>query len=200
MWEDVLSYVAIGFAAQMIDGALGMAYGVTSTSAMLAIGIPPATASACVHAAETFTTAASGASHWRLGNVDKNLVWRLAIPGMIGGALGAYLLGSVLDGNAIKPYVFAYLLILGIFILFKAFRKRVSDAPPPSQVAPLGSTRAMPLAPSACPSSSSPSPSLACSSLPSALNFGPSSPASSLAEFSLHRSRLTPPSTFRRRC
>lgn len=138
MWEDLLSFVAIGFAAQMIDGALGMAYGVSSTSAMLAMGVPPATASACVHAAETFTTAASGASHWRLGNVDKDLVWRLAIPGMIGGGIGAYLLGSVLDGEMIKPYVNAYLLILGVFILTKAFRNRPSEAPPPSQVAPLG--------------------------------------------------------------
>ena len=81
MWEDLLLFVAVGFAAQMVDGAIGMAYGVTSTSVLLSLGIPPATASACVHAAETFTTAVSGASHWKLGNVDRKLLLRLAVPG-----------------------------------------------------------------------------------------------------------------------
>ena len=88
MSEDFLLFVAVGFAAQMVDGAIGMAYGVASSTVLMSMGIPPATASACVHAAETFTTAASGASHWRLGNIDKKLVWRLAIPGMIGRSHG----------------------------------------------------------------------------------------------------------------
>ena len=68
----------------MIDDAIGMAYGVTASSVLLGLGVPPATASACVHAAETFTTGASGVAHWRFGNVDRKLLVRLAIPGMIG--------------------------------------------------------------------------------------------------------------------
>ena len=94
MWDDILLYVAVGFAAQMIDGAIGMAYGVTASSVLLSAGVPPATASACVHAAEVFTTGASGYAHWRLGNVDRQLVMRLVLPGMIGGAIGAYALAS----------------------------------------------------------------------------------------------------------
>ena len=81
MWEDFLLYVAVGFAAQMVDGAIGMAYGVISTSVLLSLGIPPATASACVHAAETFTTAASGAAHWQFGNVDRKLLRAARRPG-----------------------------------------------------------------------------------------------------------------------
>ncbi len=95
MTEDLLFYVLVGFIAQMVDGAIGMAYGVTSTSVMLSFGVPPATASACVHAAETFTTGASGLAHWMFGNVDKRLIWRLAIPGAIGGAIGAYVLTNI---------------------------------------------------------------------------------------------------------
>jgi uncharacterized protein len=138
MWEDLLLYIAVGFVAQMVDGAIGMAYGVTSTSALLSFGVHPATASACVHAAETFTTAVSGASHWKLGNVDWKLVRRLAIPGAIGGGLGAYVLSNI-DGNAIKPYIAGYLLIMGLVILWKALRPappRTTD--PPRHVSMLG--------------------------------------------------------------
>jgi uncharacterized membrane protein YfcA len=100
MWEDLLLFVAVGFAAQLVDGAIGMAYGVISSSVMLSLGVPPATTSACVHAAETFTTAVSGASHWKFGNVDRKLLLRLALPGAIGGGIGAYLLTN-LDGDKI---------------------------------------------------------------------------------------------------
>ena len=138
MSEDILLYMAVGFLAQMIYGAIGMAYGVTSTSVLLSFGVPPATASACVHAAETFTTGASGLAHWKLGNVDKRLIWRLAVPGMIGGALGAYLLTS-LDGDALKPYISSYLLLVGLFIIYKAVHKTHSFVDdPPKNVAPLG--------------------------------------------------------------
>ena len=137
MWEDFLLYVAVGLVAQMVDGAIGMAYGITSSSVLLSFGIPPATASACVHAAETFTTGASGIAHWKLGNIDKKLVVRLAIPGMIGGALGAYVLSNI-DGAKIKPYVAAYLLIMGLFILYQALRKAVAEREPPTNVVPLG--------------------------------------------------------------
>ncbi|HKA99849.1 MAG TPA: sulfite exporter TauE/SafE family protein [Methyloceanibacter sp.] len=137
MWDDLLLYVIIGFVAQMIDGAIGMAYGVTASSVLLSLGLPPATASACVHAAETFTTGASGLAHWRFGNVDKKLLLRLAIPGMIGGAIGAYLL-TELPGEALKPYISAYLLVLGGFIVWKALEVRPLKVPEPRAVAPLG--------------------------------------------------------------
>jgi len=137
MWEDVLLFIAVGFAAQMVDGAIGMAYGVTSSSVLLSLGVPPATTSACVHAAETFTTAVSGVSHWKFGNVDRKLLVRLAVPGMIGGALGAYVLTNV-DGDAIKPFISAYLLLIGVLIVWKAVTARVVEGAEPSRVAPLG--------------------------------------------------------------
>src|SRR5262245_35063242 len=139
MWEDVLLYVIIGFVAQMIDGAIGMAYGVTASSVLLGLGVPPATASACVHAAETFTTGASGVAHWRFKNIDKGLVVRLAVPGMIGGAIGAFVLSN-LPGEAMRPYVSGYLLLLGLVILWKAIRTKPIGALPQSGVAPLGFT------------------------------------------------------------
>lgn len=136
--DDILLYVVIGFAAQMIDGAIGMAYGVTSTTVLLSFGVPPATASACVHAAETFTTGASGFAHWKVGNVDRRLIWRIAVPGMIGGALGAYLLAG-LPGDALRPFISGYLLLLGLFIIWKALhRKRTFVDEPPDHLAPLG--------------------------------------------------------------
>jgi len=118
-------FVVVGFMAQIIDGALGMAYGVTSTSFLLSLGIPsitPAIASASVHASEICTTAVSGLSHLRFGNVDKDLLMRLLIPGVIGGVLGAYILSAV-SGETIKPFVALYLLIMGLWILIKAIRK-----------------------------------------------------------------------------
>ena len=138
MTEDFYLYVLVGFAAQMVDGAIGMAYGITSTSVLLSLGLPPATASACVHAAETFTTAASGLSHWKLGNVDRQLIWRLAVPGIIGGVIGAYVLSNV-PGEVFKPYISAYLLLLGLFIIYKAVHRKPSFVDvPPNNVAPLG--------------------------------------------------------------
>jgi uncharacterized protein len=138
MWEDIILYVAVGFVAQMIDGAIGMAYGITSSTVLLSMGVPPVTASACVHAAETFTTGASGIAHWKFGNIDKRLVWRLAIPGMIGGAIGAYALSN-LPGDALKPYIGGYLFLLGLYIVWKAVgTKAVSDGVELRAVAPLG--------------------------------------------------------------
>ncbi len=107
----------------MIDGALGMAYGVSSNTFLLSLGIPPAAASASVHMAEVVTTGISGFSHWRLGNVNWNLVKRLLLPGVIGGVTGAYLL-TTFDGNIIKPYISAYLLVMGIVIIIKAFNMK----------------------------------------------------------------------------
>jgi uncharacterized membrane protein YfcA len=116
---SILIYVLVGFVAQMIDGALGMAYGVSSNTFLLSLGIPPAAASASVHMAEVVTTGISGFSHWKLGNVDWKLVKRLLIPGVLGGMAGAYILTS-LDGDIIKPYIAAYLLFMGGLIIYKA--------------------------------------------------------------------------------
>lgn len=116
----IFLYIFVGFTAQMIDGALGMAYGVSSNTFLLSLGIPPAAASASVHMAEVVTTGISGVSHWRLGNVDWKLIRRLLIPGVIGGAAGAYVLTSI-DGNIIKPYIAIYLLVMGGVIVYKAY-------------------------------------------------------------------------------
>lgn len=112
MLGDFVLFVAVGFAAQLVDGAIGMAYGLTGTTVMLSFGIPPATASASVHAAEVFTTGISGFSHWRFGNVNWTFVWRLALPGMVGGAIGAYLLTTI-PGDRIAPFMNGYLLVMG---------------------------------------------------------------------------------------
>ena len=121
---DFMLFVLIGLCAQLVDGALGMAYGLVSSSILLAMGLPPAAVSASVHAAEVFTTGVSGASHGLLGNVDRKLMLRLAIPGVIGGVLGAYVL-TRLPGEAIKPFVYAYLLVLAVLILLRAVGRRI---------------------------------------------------------------------------
>ena len=110
-----------GFIAQLIDGALGMAHGVTCTTLLLQLGVSPALASASVHTAKVFTSGVSGLSHLYFKNVDIRLFARLVIPGAIGAVIGAYLLADILDGNVIKPYIAAYLLILGFVILIKSF-------------------------------------------------------------------------------
>lgn len=114
-------FMLVGFVAQLIDGALGMAYKVSSNTFLLSMGIPPNLASASVHLAGMFTSLVSGLSHLKFGNVDKRLVLKLAIPGIIGGTLGAYLLAKVLDGERMVPYVSAYLVIMGVIIVIKSF-------------------------------------------------------------------------------
>jgi hypothetical protein len=121
--SEFLTFVAIGFFAQIVDGALGMAFGVLCTTALLSVGVPPAVASAMTHITECFTTAASGLSHAYHRNVDWRLVARLAPAGMLGGAMGAYLLSSI-DGSAISPFISVYLICIGLYILYKAFRPR----------------------------------------------------------------------------
>jgi uncharacterized protein len=136
MASDLLLFVVIGFAAQIIDGAIGMAYGLISTSVLLSVGIPPTTASASVHAAEVFTTGASALSHWRFGNVEKRLFLRLAPAGMVGGATGAYVLTAA-PGPTIRPLVTVYLGIMGAVVLWKAIR-RPREAKEPRQVPLIG--------------------------------------------------------------
>ena len=117
-------FVAVGLCAQLVDGALGMAYGLVSSSVLLAFGVPPAAASAAVHTAEVFTTGVSGAAHARMGNVDKLLFLRLAIPGVVGGVIGAYVLTQI-PGDTIKPFIYAYLFLLAVLILLRAAGRRI---------------------------------------------------------------------------
>jgi uncharacterized membrane protein YfcA len=124
--ETFLLFVLVGFLAQMIDGILGMAYGVSATSFLLSLGVAPAVASASVHAAEIVTTGFSGLSHWKFGNVDRTVVRRLLVPGVIGSIAGAYLLVS-LEGEALKPWIAGYLLVMGLVILSKAIAYRKAD-------------------------------------------------------------------------
>lgn len=122
MTISILLYIAVGFAAQIVDGTLGMAYGVTCNSFLLGLGVPAPLASASVHAAETVTTFASGLAHVRLGNVHKRAFVRLLIPGVVGGALGAYVLTNLPVG-VIKPYIALYLVLMGARIIYRALRK-----------------------------------------------------------------------------
>ena len=115
-----------GFAAQMIDGTLGMAYGVSSSTLLRAMGIPSAMASFCTHVAEIFTTLASGISHVKMKNFSRGLFLRLLIPGMLGGVLGAYVLTSV-DDRIISPVISAYLIVMGIVIFSKIFSKKEKE-------------------------------------------------------------------------
>ncbi len=116
--RSLIVLAAVGLVAQLIDGSLGMAYGVTSSSLLLATGIAPAAASAAVHFSEIGTTLVSGFSHWKLGNVDWRTVGILALPGGIGAFVGATVL-SGLDGAAAKPWVAGLLLGLGVYVLHR---------------------------------------------------------------------------------
>lgn len=113
-------FIIVGLLAQMVDGALGMAYGITSSSLLLGIGLAPAVVSACVHAAEVATTGISGISHGYFGNIDKKLLLKLALPGSLGGMVGALLL-TQLDTPWLRPIISAYLLLLGVYLIYRAY-------------------------------------------------------------------------------
>ncbi len=135
--EAILPFIAVGFAAQMIDGALGMAFGVINNTLLVSVlGLPPALASASVHAVETFTTAASGISHVIHRNVNWRLFRRLVVPGVLGGVLGAYVLSN-LDASVAKPFVMTYLASIGVYLLFRAWRGKVEPREP-RIIEPLG--------------------------------------------------------------
>jgi uncharacterized protein len=134
---DFLGFAAVGFLAQLIDGALGVGYGVISSVMLLTTGVPPAQTSASVHAAKLFTTATSGASHAFHGNVDRKLMLQLAIAGGVGGILGAILVTQV-AGATMRPLVFIYLLVVGIIILVRCFKPPVEASPHSGLVSPLG--------------------------------------------------------------
>jgi len=132
----LVPFILIGFIAQMIDGALGMAFGQISSTLLISMGVPPAAASAGVHTAETFTTAVSGISHVAHGNVDWRLFFRIVIPGVIGGILGAYVLTEV-DASTAKPIVLTYLTALGLYLFYRGVMHRHTERQP-RIVSPLG--------------------------------------------------------------
>jgi uncharacterized membrane protein YfcA len=133
----LLPFIAVGFAAQLVDGALGMAFGVISSTLLVGVlGVPPALASQRVHVVECFTTGVSGISHLLHRNIDGKLFLRLVVPGMIGGFVGAYLLSS-LDAGFVKPFVLIYLTAIGLYLLVRGFMypPKLKEA---KLVAPLG--------------------------------------------------------------
>ena len=135
--EALLPFIAVGFAAQLVDGALGMAFGVISNTLLVGVmGVPPALASQRVHLVECFTTATSGISHLIHKNIDRKLFFRLLIPGIIGGVCGAYVLSS-LDAGVVKPFVMLYLACIGLYILIRGilYPPKIREA---KYIAPLG--------------------------------------------------------------
>jgi uncharacterized membrane protein YfcA len=129
--------IFIGFLAQLIDGSLGMAYGVSSTTFLTTVGVPAKIASASVHTAEVFTTLFSGISHWKMKNVDWAIFKKLVVPGVIGGALGAYVLINF-PGNLISPVVSVYLLIMGVVVLFRGICGTARKLLTGNQLIPVG--------------------------------------------------------------
>ena len=132
----------VGLLAQLIDGSLGMAYGVTSSTLLLAAGIAPASASAAVHFSEIGTSLVSGFSHHKLGNVDWRTVGILAVPGFVGAFAGATFLAS-LDGDAAKPWVAGILLVLGGYVIWRFLvlggrRPTFKSRPSAAMLAPMG--------------------------------------------------------------
>ena len=123
--QEFLVFFAIGVFAQLVDGTLGMGYGATSTSFLLAYGVPPVVSSTAVHVSEMFTTGASALSHHKFGNINKKLVKHLLIPGVLGSITGAYLLSDVINGDVIKPFIAVYMIILAVVIIKKALKKTI---------------------------------------------------------------------------
>ncbi|MFT3977011.1 MAG: sulfite exporter TauE/SafE family protein [Sphingomonas bacterium] len=135
--DALLPFILVGLAAQIVDGALGMAFGIICNTLLVAvIGIPPARASANIHIVETFTTAVSGISHLLHGNIDRRLFVRLLVPGLIGGVTGAWLLSNI-DASVVKPFVLGYLVLVGLYLLARAATHR-HRAARPRVVEPLG--------------------------------------------------------------
>ena len=133
----LLPFIAVGFAAQLVDGALGMAFGVICNTLLVAVmGMPPALASQRIHIVECFTTATSGLSHLLHRNIDGRLFFRLLVPGMIGGVLGVYVLTS-LDASVVKPFVLIYLCGIGLYLLARGllYPPKIREA---KMIAPLG--------------------------------------------------------------
>ncbi|MCJ8166790.1 sulfite exporter TauE/SafE family protein [Pontibacter sp. E15-1] len=128
--SEILIFILAGFVAQLIDGALGMAYGVSATTFLLSFGVTPLAASASVHASEIFTSGASGWMHLKFGNVNSKLFKTIVVPGVLGAIAGAYLLFALEQYiYLIRPVVAIYTLFLGILIIRKVLKKRVKKSP-----------------------------------------------------------------------
>lgn len=136
MDTELLIYVAAGFLAQIVDGSLSMAYGLTASSLLLTTGLPAATVSATVHTAECFTTGASALSHRAFGNVDKVLFKKLILPAIAGAVIGAYVLANLAVGM-LRPFIAAYLVVMGCVIIYKVWMDFPSRKVT-SHTAPLG--------------------------------------------------------------
>ncbi len=134
---DFLLFMVVGFLAQAVDGALGMAYGVISSTVLISFGVAPAQASASVHTAELFTTAAAGSAHLYHRNIDWRLFRRLVPFGVAGGMAGAWLVTS-LDADRVRPFVTLYLAVIGLWLLVRSFRAIPSKPVGLPVVAPLG--------------------------------------------------------------
>lgn len=132
----LLPFIFVGFIAQLVDGALGMAFGVISNTLLISLGVPPASASASVHVIKNFTGAVAGLSHVLHKNVDWRLFWRILLPGMAGGVIGAYLLTNI-DAEVAKPLVLAYLAAIGLYLLSRALRGPLLERQP-RVVEPIG--------------------------------------------------------------
>jgi len=142
-YSSFLNGFIIGVIAQTIDGSIGMAYGVTATTFLLSQGVSPAVASSSIHISEIFTTAASGLSHWRLNNINKKLFLNLVFPGVAGGLIGVLILTNI-DGKILKPWIALYLMIMGIYIILKAFKKNILNTKISSKkITPLAFTGGM---------------------------------------------------------
>lgn len=124
-WADLMPFVAIGFAAQIVDGALGMGFGVITNTALILMGVPPVLAGSTVRSVESFASGASGLSHAIRGNVDWVLFSRLAIPGIAGAVIGTWLTLHVGDA-LLRPVVFTYLGALGLYLLWRAPRRALT--------------------------------------------------------------------------
>ena len=135
--ETFALFAFVGFLAQLVDGALGMAYGVVASTVMLAFGVPPANVSASVHAAKVATTAASAVTHHYHENIDKKLFLKLFPAGMVGGVLGAYVLTSI-EGSTIRPFIIVYLALMGVLILWKSVDDKPHKVVSGNFVFPLG--------------------------------------------------------------
>ena len=134
--QIIIPFILVGFTAQLIDGALGMAFGVISTTLFVTLGVPPAIASAGVHTVECFTTGVSGVSHILQRNVDWKMLFRLTLPGIVGAVLGAFVLTQI-DAATVKPFILAYLSAIGLYLIWRGIRYPPQHQPP-RIVEPLG--------------------------------------------------------------
>ena len=132
----LLTAALVGLVGQLVDGALGMAYGVTCSTFLLTLGVAPAMISYSVKVSEIFTTGISGVSHLFHQNVNRALFWEIAIPGVLGGVTGAYILSNF-PGEKFKPWISVYLIIMGAYILWRSNHKPIAIGTEPTKAVPL---------------------------------------------------------------